>query len=470
MVIREIFTRFSFKVDTTPLKAVDNAVGTVKKGIGLLAATAVSGWAIKAGTNIEILKEQFNQLEGRGASPLRNAMAELGAKFEMIDAKGKKIQGSIFKDTDLLRSAVALRRMGFAGTEAEQMLRLAGQTAIRFGGSITDAVQELGSGVMEGGIVQTLRGIGLVDRETEVALKRIEAEIASSTGVAAELATRQWRRKVLEVVQKGTPELKKEFDIFTKTHAAAAMASSAAIGNMWDDLSSGIVRAMKPALRWITDVLTEARKLTPIFSELVNLFTGETDEEFPLLSQLLTYLGFIDDATVKTKSGINELINTINALAVGAGGGALMGLIVGSTFGMPKLGMMAGAALGTLSVGAGMKARQAMAKADPESMLGQMYSMMVDMGMVDAGPTERIKRQKLRQTAEPWLPESLKTTEKKPTPAVGMAAPGGTPMNFYLNISTQSTDKEGIARIVTQSLKELYRQAGVEFAPGALES
>lgn len=247
MIVRDLVTRLTFRADTTPLDDFNRTLGGVKKTIAGIAATALSGWAVQSGTNIMMLKEQLRQLEGEAMGPLQQTIEDMTKEGNPF--------GNMFEPVQLTRAAVALKRLGFEGKDAAEMLRFASLVFVRGGGDIEQVIQQLGSGTMQGGITETLRGLGLLTKETEFQLTLLESRIASSSGDAAELATREFRESVMAVVRQGSPELQQAFDQFLTSDTAAAFRSGVEMKNLWNQITETITQTIVPALRTVNELI-----------------------------------------------------------------------------------------------------------------------------------------------------------------------------------------------------------------------
>lgn len=501
MLLRDLIARITFQTNTAPLKSMGEEVVSLKRGLAGIAATALSGWALRSGRDVEVLKQQFKELTGGGLNPLQQTIDTLASEQGGM--------ASIFRETDLLRGGVALKRAGFETQAAADILKLASLVAVRAGGDIGEALEGLSSGTMEGGLTRTLRGLNLITREQEFALETLERQISAGSGVVSEIATRQFRESLLAIIQQKAPELQAQYDEMLKSPAAAAMRATEQAGNMWDGVASGIVRSMTPALNAAADLMAAGRDLLTVFNEAgggVEGFLALVERGFPqakehidtarkVLQSFREYVaelwgdGLVEGATV---GGLLMAALTGKASWVlgGAGAGLLLsafkeeweaakkfldtdltGVVLGGSIG----GLIAAVltrnpALALLGAGAGAKGGQAIEQAIEEWLEGTDPHAPTELRIVQklfgSGRDSRASTPTPLRVPEIAPPSPSPNREGRQSLSNPLEKEG-TSFNLHgdIHIHTQASDPEAVAVVVRRELGATARRIILDNAP-----
>ena len=320
MLLRDLVTRLTFKVDSEPLRNMDKQIQSMTGGFKRLAAIAVSGLSIQAGGSIELLREQFKSLWGEGVKPFRDEMEKLQS-----ETKG------LFTPRELLQAGISAKQAGLDGLEAAKALQLSSRIFVRAtGGDLGQAMNMLIQGLQEGGLSKVFRASGLMSKQMEEVINFYESRIAEAgagTPIGKRLV-REFNRDLMGALQSpgNKRQLDKAFADFLRSPAAEVKRSQALLKSGWDELSSTIVKALAPALRELNDVLKSLNEsvsafggiggvITDVIGSIGALFTGEIS---PQSLKGLTYGGIL--MYLRTRNPI-----WLGAAAVGGGAGLITG-------------------------------------------------------------------------------------------------------------------------------------------------
>jgi hypothetical protein len=309
-VLRDLVTRLSFKADTSVLKTVDQSLMGMAGSIKALAGTAISGWAVKTGTHLEVMTKQLGVLAQDGLDPITKKIEELSGK------------GSIFSIEELTRSAVALQKMGFSSRETAELLEEGSLAALRADGNFEQVTQRLGQAIMGGGMPALLRDLNLFDKNTELFFKRVETKIASGAGVLSPEAIRTLGEDLMrEVFAAKRKVLEGERALLSDTPGLVIAAQAE---DLWNEFALQTTKGLKPALKVVSDFMTEVSGALREWEG----FAGTTQEVIGSIEKL--FKGEITPGSLKglTIGGLLMFMWTKNPiwLGVAAGTGIASGL------------------------------------------------------------------------------------------------------------------------------------------------
>lgn len=295
MLLRDLVTRLTFKVDSEPLRNMDKQIQSMTGGFKRLATIAVSGLSIQAGGSIELLREQFKSLWGEGVKPFRDEMEKLQS-----ETKG------LFTPRELLQAGISAKQAGLDGLEAAKALQLSSRIFVRAtGGDLGQAMNMLIQGLQEGGLSKVFRASGLMSKQMEEVINFYESRIAEAgagTPIGKRLV-REFNRDLMGALQSpgNKRQLDEAFKDFLSTPAAEIKRSQALLRTGWDELSATIVKSLAPALRELNDLLRTLNEsasafggigsaIADVVSSVGSLFKGEIS---PQSMKGLTYGGFL---------------------------------------------------------------------------------------------------------------------------------------------------------------------------------
>lgn len=248
-ILRDLVARVSFKTDTTDLERLNDRMGMVKRSIAGIATTALSGWAIKTGGDLDFLQQQLNVGFGGRLDEVKNKISELTS----VDAFGNE---SIFSEKEVTQAAINLDRLGFSAEDVVLRLQQASTLLTRARTtSISEVSQRFGAALQKGGISELFREFRLIDIKTAEELRILENQIGSSSGVLHERATREYRKRIADVIDQNKKVLESERDALTISTTGTNLRVGAQMQNLWQEIARIITTVMKPALDGISKII-----------------------------------------------------------------------------------------------------------------------------------------------------------------------------------------------------------------------
>ncbi len=321
-LLRDLVSRVTFRTDLTPLHQLDRTLDGVKSGIAAIAGTALSGWAIKAGGDIDFLHNQINTRFGAGLGEVKDKIDELAAE--------KGGLASIFSEKDLIQGSIALSRLGFSGKESAQLLEQASTLLSRSGTGIAETVEMLGRGIQEGGLTDTLRAFGFFSRETAEDFKIIEEAIGQAAGPLSARAMRQTREALARILEQNREKLEKERGILETSAAGANMRVGSQMENLWNRITRTITETMMPALNQIAGILEKASTFVEALRKDIVRAGGAAEAFFQKMEDLFPdHTEHVESAREAWRS-LTEFVDGLFDSKVGASatiGGILMFLL-----------------------------------------------------------------------------------------------------------------------------------------------
>lgn len=314
MLLRDLVTRLTFKVDSEPLRNLDKQVTNVFGGFRKLGGFLAAGFSISAGASFEFVTERFKTMLGKGVKPFREEMERL-----------QKETGGLFTPRALMEAGIGAAAVGLQGKEAAEALHLASRFLVRSGGDIKVAMADLVQGLQTGGLGEVFQKWAVMTPQVKDAVEFFESKIAAAgagTPIGKELV-RRYSRSLADAFR--SPEAKQKLDKafaeFLDSPAAEMMRSQALLKTTWDRLSDSLVKGLVPAVRALNDVFISLNKSTAAFggiegvvkevsSSIAELFKGEIN---PKSIKGLTYGGFL------------MFLYSRNPIWLGVGLGGLMG-------------------------------------------------------------------------------------------------------------------------------------------------
>ena len=323
-ILRDLVSRVTFRTDLTPLHQLDATLGGVKQGIAAIAGTALSGWAVKAGGDIDFLHLQLGRRFGGSLDVVKAKIDELAETDPMSNL------ASIFSEEDLLRASIALSEMGFSGERAAKILEQSSTLITRSGENILGTATALGRGIQTGGLNELLQKWDFFGKEIAEDFQIIEARLGESAGELSARRMRQRRDLVANIIAQNREALEKERAQLETSGAGANMRIGAQMENLWKRIARTINEAMIPALNAIAGLMEKASTFVAELREEIVKAGGAAEAFFNKMNSLFPEHTTAVEAARTAWGGLVDFVNGLFSNPVTATasiGGVLMFLL-----------------------------------------------------------------------------------------------------------------------------------------------
>ncbi len=249
-IIRDLVARITFVTNTTDLERLNSKMVLVKRSIAGIATTALAGWAVKTGGDLAFLQRQLDVGFGDQLDKVKAKINELAQTDPITGLE------SVFSREALTQAAVIFDRLGISGEDAILRIEQASTLLTRAGTTnIAEVAQSLGTALQKGGIAELFREFRLIDIKTAEELRILESDIASTSGVLHERATREYRKRIAEILVLNREVLVSERDALTISTTGTNMRVGSQMKNLWQEISRIITEFMEPALNAVSKLV-----------------------------------------------------------------------------------------------------------------------------------------------------------------------------------------------------------------------
>lgn len=296
-ILRDLVSRVTFKTDLAPLHQLDSTLGGIKRGIAGIATTALAGWAVKAGTDVEFLRLQLGPAFGEGLDKITKKIDEI--------ALGKQAIGleSVFSIPELRRGALAAAgEMGKATAEStDQILKLMDISTTLFlrarTTSVSQIMGDLARAMQKGGITDLLLSYKLLNKEQAEHLGILESQATAAGGIESVKAARLMRQMIFTIFEENREKLEGEQKKFEASGASSLTRVGAQLENLWVQIAGIITKEMKPALNIVAGLIKDVVVFVQGLRIEIELAGGAAEAFFKRMNALFPeHTGHVDTA------------------------------------------------------------------------------------------------------------------------------------------------------------------------------
>lgn len=241
MLLRDLVTRLTFKVDTTPLKGVDRHFVSLKRAAIGLGTVLVGRQALITGGWLQALELQLKSLAG-GSGPfkqLQKAMDELPA---------------IFSKREAMAGLIGALQQGFGVNDVIKMMRESARLTARTNEGLDSLLPRFARMTKTGGMVEFLTSLGLIDERTERSLLKVTDKINQGAGLMSREMTRALGDMFRAMINQHGETLDREL---VERSQLSVLKMQKTWTDMWDVVARLGVEALEPVLNWTADIVKE---------------------------------------------------------------------------------------------------------------------------------------------------------------------------------------------------------------------